>query len=482
MLEAMEAQAPPPGVVVPVLEARAAHDAESALLSGPGEPVADVRESARAAGRRRGAGAGVPPGRRERDPRRGGLLPRRRLGARATLDGFDTLVPRARRTRRARSSCSRGRTAWPPSTRSRPRSTTREAVVRWLREHARRAGRRPARLAVGRRLARAATWRPSTARRLRDAGGPALRLQALVYPVTDAGPRHAVLSRVRRPGTGSRPRAWAAGGGCYLGGADGLQPRLLAAAAPPTSPASRRPSSSPSDNDVLRDEGEAYARALEAAGVPVTLRRYDGAVHGFFRWLARARESRRAVEDVAAALGGGAAVTAGRSRRRRRPSRRRRRSGAQALTRDARQVSRRRPPTWAAAAVVAGRLAPTPLVPSPALGPDAYLKLESLQPTGSFKVRGALAALARPGGHEGGVATASAGNHGLGVARAAALLGTRATVVVPETASQAKIAALERLPVELVRHGAGLRRGRGARAGRSPPAGRASSPPTTTRT
>jgi threonine dehydratase len=110
----------------------------------------------------------------------------------------------------------------------------------------------------------------------------------------------------------------------------------------------------------------------------------------------------------------------------------------------------------AAAAVVAARLAPTPLVPSPALGPDAYLKLESLQPTGSFKVRGALAALAAAGGGTGErVVTASAGNHGLGLAWAATALGVRATVVVPDTASPAKLFALERLPVEVIRHGAG---------------------------
>ena len=82
-----------------------------------------------------------------------------------------------------------------------------------------------------------------------------------------------------------------------------------------------------------------------------------------------------------------------------------------------------------------------------------HLKLETFQPTGSFKVRGGLAALDRAGG--GPVIMASAGNAGLGLAWAAAALGVHATVVVAETASPAKVAALEALPVALVRHGAG---------------------------
>ena len=104
-------------------------------------------------------------------------------------------------------------------------------------------------------------------------------------------------------------------------------------------------------------------------------------------------------------------------------------------------------------AIVSERLAATPLVPAPALGEAVHLKLETLQPTGSFKVRGALAALSRAGA--GPAITPSAGNAGLGIAWAAATLGVEATVVVAETASPAKVAALEALPVTLVRHGAG---------------------------
>ena len=71
---------------------------------------------------------------------------------------------------------------------------------------------------------------------------------------------------------------------------------------------------------------------------------------------------------------------------------------------------------------------------------DVVLKLESLQVTGSFKPRGALnAMLSLPrSAIEGGVVTASGGNHALGVAYAARQLGVKATVYVPETAPLVK--------------------------------------------
>lgn len=108
----------------------------------------------------------------------------------------------------------------------------------------------------------------------------------------------------------------------------------------------------------------------------------------------------------------------------------------------------------AAAERIRPQLAPTPHIESTELAGGAILKLETFQPTGSFKVRGALNALAlldplTP------VVCASAGNHGLGVAWAAERLGRRATVVVAETASPAKVEVLRRFAVELVLHGAG---------------------------
>ncbi len=90
----------------------------------------------------------------------------------------------------------------------------------------------------------------------------------------------------------------------------------------------------------------------------------------------------------------------------------------------------------------------TPLVPCNADGPAGlYLKLENLQPIGSFKIRGAANVMARTPRErlERGVLTASAGNMAQGVAFCARRMGVPATVVSPDTAPQTKIRAVERL-------------------------------------
>jgi threonine dehydratase len=102
--------------------------------------------------------------------------------------------------------------------------------------------------------------------------------------------------------------------------------------------------------------------------------------------------------------------------------------------------------------VVTAALPATPLVQSLGLGQNVLLKLESFQPTGSFKVRGALAALAEVG-RESAVVTASSGNHALGVAWAAQQLGISATLVVPVSTSSAKLASLRRFQATVIIHG-----------------------------
>ena len=109
----------------------------------------------------------------------------------------------------------------------------------------------------------------------------------------------------------------------------------------------------------------------------------------------------------------------------------------------------------AAAGRIAGAAIRTPLVRLHAESPYAeiHLKLENLQPIGAFKIRGAMNAIcaAATEALTRGVVTASAGNMAQGVAWVARLKGIPCTVVVPETAPAAKIAAIERLGGRVVR-------------------------------
>jgi threonine dehydratase len=107
-----------------------------------------------------------------------------------------------------------------------------------------------------------------------------------------------------------------------------------------------------------------------------------------------------------------------------------------------------------ARAAIAGTAVRTPLIrlsltDAPA---EIYLKLENLQPIGSFKIRGATNAINRLRDDElaDGVVTASAGNMAQGVAWGARVRGVPCTVIVPDHAPRTKLAAVERLGGRIV--------------------------------
>jgi len=283
----------PPAEEVPIEQARAGHEAETEQLSGPGEPVAEVRDVAVPA-----PGGTIPV--RVYRPQDGGPLPLVAyvhgggwmLGS---IDSFDTVV-RALANASGAIVASIGYRLAPEH----PFPAGLEdalCAVRWLAANAAELGADPERLAIpgdsaGGNLATV------VARRLR--GEIDLRLQVLVYPVTDAGvntPSYREFGEGYGLTAASMQRFW----NLYLNGADGLNPDASPlraedlAGSPPALVVT-------AEADPLRDEGEAYAEALRDAGVAVHARRYEGTVHGFWRWLAATSVSRRAVDEVGQAL------------------------------------------------------------------------------------------------------------------------------------------------------------------------------------
>lgn len=89
---------------------------------------------------------------------------------------------------------------------------------------------------------------------------------------------------------------------------------------------------------------------------------------------------------------------------------------------------------------------------------QVFLKAENLQRTGSFKIRGAYVRIARLSDEQRkhGVVAASAGNHAQGVALAASMLGTKATIFMPEGAALPKVSATESYGADVEFHGAGV--------------------------
>ena len=174
------------------------------------------------------------------------------------------------------------------------------AATRWVAAHAATLGGDAGRIAVGGDSA-GGNLTAVVALMARDRGGPPLVHQLLVYPVTDApgdnasyrdnGAGYLLTAEMMRwfwghytAGETSRRDAFLSP--LHARDLRGLPPALVITA----------------EFDPLRDEGEAYAERLRAAGVAVRCSRYPGMIHGFFGMTALLDRAREAIDEAASAL------------------------------------------------------------------------------------------------------------------------------------------------------------------------------------
>lgn len=174
------------------------------------------------------------------------------------------------------------------------------AATVWAHEHAEDLGADPSQLVVAGDSA-GGNLAAVVAQIARDRGGPQIGFQVLIYPVID-GACDTPSYTENAEGYFLERQAMQWFWDQYLGPAgncddplaspirardlSGLPPAVLITA----------------EYDPLRDEGEAYAAALDAAGVPVTMRRYDGMIHGFVSMPMLFPEADEAVEGIGGAL------------------------------------------------------------------------------------------------------------------------------------------------------------------------------------
>ncbi len=173
-------------------------------------------------------------------------------------------------------------------------------ALEYVAEHAAALGVDASRIAVGGDSA-GGNLAAATALMARDRKGPAIAFQLLIYPVTDAGDSRPAMTEcaegcgltragmewfwkqfTESPEAARHPYASVVNAATLTG----LPPALVITA----------------EYDPLRDQGEAYGAMLQAAGVPVTMKRFAGMIHGFYPMRAAVDASREALDDSAYAL------------------------------------------------------------------------------------------------------------------------------------------------------------------------------------
>jgi acetyl esterase len=175
------------------------------------------------------------------------------------------------------------------------------AATQWVSANAESLGVDPHRISVGGDSA-GGNLAAVVCLKARDESGPALAGQILVYPVTNLASFDTPSYREFAEGYFLTLSEMEWFRGCYLAKPDdGLHPHvspLLASNLDSLPPALVITA----ECDVLRDEGEAYAKRLEEAGNVVTCTRYPGMIHPFFSMPGAISQARTAIEQVASAV------------------------------------------------------------------------------------------------------------------------------------------------------------------------------------
>jgi acetyl esterase len=174
------------------------------------------------------------------------------------------------------------------------------AALRWVSENSAKIAGIPGSIAVGGESS-GGNLAAAAALMARDLGGPAIVFQLLIYPVIEPDfTRESYVENGSRYGPSVDLMRWF--WNHYLRTeADALEPYASPIRAeslrdlPPALVIT-------GEYDALRDEGEAYARKLQEAGVPVTLSRYDGMIHLFFLLSDKIDKGQMALNEAAQAL------------------------------------------------------------------------------------------------------------------------------------------------------------------------------------